>query len=270
MDDENETVEFFETDWNTYMSVRTRIENNPDLRHELSHVIPERSLLPQSMSLQFIVRFDNGELLAMKRKEGIAWESGSWAFTAEEQLHQRDFQSREVGAAEYLFRRAFIEEIFGHRTEDEDYLNRIWADDCSPIIQSHRIWSFFLEENAGIFQTFGVFQLRINPPDLRAIHQAAVSAGWGTTDPEGYWYVVDEADAERLLTHGRCEAHRLNGDPEHRPITAGGLHTTSRYRLWRLYCALNRSARTMAALKIRPNPAIETDAKRRRGSSPRR
>jgi hypothetical protein len=250
MDDENLIVDFFETDWNTWMSVRTKIESDPDLRHELSHVIPEKNLIPQSMSLQFLVRFSNGDILAMKRKEGLASEPNSWSLSGEEQLHEHDFLSRSVGAAEYLFRRAFIEEVFGHRVADESYLNRIWSDDCTRIVNSHRIWSFFLEENVGVFQTFGVYQLKIRPQELRAIHEAAVSAGWGTTDPEGYWYIVRGADVGEFLISGSCEAHRLHGDPERRVIKAEGLHATSRYRLWRLYSALNRAPETMTSLNI--------------------
>ena len=234
MDDEHFVVDFFETDWNTWMSVRTKVEANVDLRHELSHVIPERSLVPQSMSLQYLVRFANGDVLAMKRKEGLASWPNSWSFSGEEQLHEHDFTTASADAAEYLFRRAFIEEVFGHRTSDRELVNRIWLTDCAPRIRSHRIWSCFLEENVAIFQTFGVYQLSIEPKDLRQIHENAISAGWGTTDPEGYWYVVTEADVQGLLTEARCEAHRLHGDPDRRPIETAGLHPTSRYRLWRL------------------------------------
>ena len=67
--------------------------------------------------------------------------------------------------AEYLFRRAFIEEVFGRRDAEPDLLNEIWEKSCAPIVRSHRIWSFFLEEHVGIFHPFGVLQLEINPDD---------------------------------------------------------------------------------------------------------
>jgi hypothetical protein len=247
-DDDSLDVDLFETDWNTWMSVRTVIERNTDLRHELSHVLPERNALPQSMSLQFVVRFANGEVLAMKRKEGLASYPNSWSFSAEEQISDRDFHSGNKGAAEQLFRRSFIEEVFGRREGDSDLFTRIWTDDCSRLVSSHKLWSFFLEENVGIVQLFGVYQLNIQPRDLRQIHEAAVSAGWGTTDPEGYWYVVDEKEINSLLQEGRCFAERLHGDPDRRLIKSEGLHATSPYRLWRLHLALNRRPQTLAAV----------------------
>jgi hypothetical protein len=251
MDDENFTVEFFETDWNTWMSVRTKIEHNANLRQELSDIVPGRSRIPQSMSLQFLVRFTNGDILAMKRKEGVASEPDAWSISGEEQLHEQDFRSESVTVAEYLFRRAFVEEVFGNRGADQSHLNRIWIEDCIPIVRSHRIWSFFLEENVGIFQTFGVYQLNIRPHQLQELHKNAVSAGWGTTDPEGFWYVVRESDIPKLLKNGSCDAYRLHGIPERVTIEEPGLHATSRYRLWRLHTALSRKrAETLASLNL--------------------
>ena len=75
------------------MSARTAVERDAELCHDLSHVLPERNSLPQSMALQSIVRFANGEVLAMKRKEGLASYPNSWSFSAEEQRHERDFHS---------------------------------------------------------------------------------------------------------------------------------------------------------------------------------
>jgi len=247
-DDEGLNVDLFETDWNTWMSSRTVIERDTELRHELSHVLPERNCLPQSMSLQFIIRFANGDVLAMKRKDGLASSPNSWSFSAEEQLHERDFHYGSASAAEQLFRRAFIEEVFGRREGDAEFFKRIWADDCSQLVRSHRIWSFFLEENVGIHQLFGMYQLSVQPRDLRRIHEMAVSSGWGTTDPEGYWYVAPESEARSLLQSGRCYVERLHGDPERRLIKSEGLHPTSRYRLWRLYLALNRRPQTLASV----------------------
>ncbi len=249
-DDENQIVEFSETDWNTWMSVRTVIEKSLELRYELSNVLPELSHVPQSMSLQFIVRFKNGDILAMKRKGGLASEPNKWAFSAEEQLHEHDFERPSTAVAEHLFRRAFIEEVFGHRESDPEFLDRIWNEDCSRLVHSHRIWSFFLEENTGIFQMFGVYQLEVEPNELRKSHEAAVSSGWGTTDPEGNWYIVSENEITKLLLEGRCAANRLHGDPQPWSITKQDLHQTSLYRLWRLYIALHRQTETMTALKL--------------------
>ena len=241
MDNFNYQIEFWETDWNTWMSVRKAIESDVSLRQKLSHVLPGENKLPQSMSLQYIVRFANGDVLAMKRSGQLASDPGSWSFSGEEQLGEEDFRSSIVKEpAEHLFRRAFIEEVFGNRTEDENILNQIWTDHCLPIIDSHRVWSFFLEENVGIFQMFGVFQLKINWDKLRSIHELAVSAGWGSPDPEGLHYIVIESDIAKLLTKGECPATSLYGSNE-LSISATNLHATSRYRLWRLFRARNRN-----------------------------
>jgi hypothetical protein len=248
-DDEDFRLSIYETDWNTYRTVRNVIEANADLRRELSHIVPEQSLVPQSMSLHFVVRFRDGEVLALRRKEGIAYEASTWSVSAEEQFREGDVRA-DVGTAEHWFRRSFIEEVFGHRTSDSVFLNRIWVDDCSPKIRSYRLWSFFLEENSAIFQPCGVFQLNITPQELRTVHEAAVSAGWGTTDPEGEWYYINETGVSELLSAGDCEAYRLHGEADRRIIHAAQLHTTSRYRLWRLHRALHRSAETMTQLGL--------------------
>jgi hypothetical protein len=239
-DNSNYEVKFFETDWNTWMSVRKAIEKDANLRHERSDILPERSKLPQSMSLQYLVRFANGDVLAMKRSDKLASDPGAWSFSGEEQISGGDFCSSVVKEpAEHLFRRAFIEEVFGNRTNDENSLNQIWTAHCLKIIDSYRVWSFFLEEHVGIFQMFGMFQLTINWEKLRSIHEEAVSAGWGSPDPEGSYYVVSESDIAKLLTKGECGATSLYGSQE-LSISAISLHATSRYRLWRLYRALSR------------------------------
>jgi hypothetical protein len=253
-DDENFIVEFYETDFNTWMSVRTVIECDPELRRELSNVDPDKSLIPQSMSLQFVVRFADGDILTMKRKDGLHSEPGTWSISAEEQLHERDFRSGTVDPAEHLFRRAFIEEILGKRaTEDESLLQEIWNEACAPLMDSYRIWSFFLEERTGLFQTFGVFQLNIRASDLRQIHERAISSGWGTTDPEGHLYILRANDIPDLLLRGECEVHRLHGDPERRLVKVGALHPTARYRLWQLYRALHRTEAHFVELRLGDN-----------------
>jgi hypothetical protein len=112
-DDQNYIIRFFKTDWNTWMSVRTVIEKNPNLRWELSHVVPERNQLPQSMSLQFLVRFNNGDVLVLRRGAGLASEGNSWSFSGEEQISKEDFEATGVSAAAYLFRRAFTRRSSG-------------------------------------------------------------------------------------------------------------------------------------------------------------
>jgi hypothetical protein len=123
-------------------------------------------------------------------------------------------------------------------------------DDCSKIVTSHRIWSFFLEENTGIIQAFGAYQLNIDAQQLRAMREKAASAGWGTDDCEGSWYTVSESDVMALLLHGSCSAVRLHGTAESALINTNCIHATSRYRLWRLYRALQRKGETLASLHL--------------------
>jgi hypothetical protein len=251
MDDESFVIGFSRTDYRTWRSVRERIEKDPNLRWKWSSPYPARNLLPQSMSLQFLVRFiESGEVLAMSRMPGLASEPGKWSLSGEEQLYENDFQSTSVTTAEHLFRRAFIEEVFGSRIEDQQLLDRVWREDCAKLVYSHRIWSFFLEENTGIFQTFGVYNLFGTPAKLREIHETAVSAGWGHRDDEGTWYTVTTSEIDKLLTAGSCSASRLHGDPESTVINCNNLHQTSRYRLWRLYVAQKREPETLTSLHL--------------------
>lgn len=252
VDDEDFTVEFSRTDFNTWQSVQDKTLNDSNLRWQWSHLDPTLNRLPQSMSLQYIVRFiDTGELLTMWRKRGLKGQEGKWSFSGEEQLDERDFASTTVPVAEFFFRRCFIEEVFGRRVEDEARINQIWDEHCAKLVYSHRIWSFFMEENTGIFQTFGVYNLHGAPAQLREIHERALSAGWGARDDEGPWYTVTWSGAEKLLTDGHCEANRLHGTPEPAVIKAEtDLHTTSRYRLWRLYVAMHRKPETLITLDL--------------------
>lgn len=246
-DDANYTVEFFETDWNTYRRARMAIEANSDLRDRFSHVEPEKSLLPQIMALHFLVRFADGSVLAMKRGDRLHCEAGRWSFSAEEQLKQGDWQSTDGGVAEFLFRRAFVEEILGRRESDEPAaVNAIWTGYCAEFIKSYRLWSILLEERAGCFSPFGVFQLAGNPEDLCDIHNELKVEGYGRDD-EGSLYFVNEADIETLLSEGSCKARSLYGDGRVSLINSDCLHTTSRYRLWRLYCALPPKSRRLRA-----------------------
>jgi hypothetical protein len=247
-DDENFIVKFWQTTWNTYRTVREKIERNPTLRWELSNSDPSKNQIPQSMSLHYLVRFENGDVLALLRKRGIQYEDMKWSFSGEEQINKDDFNSSDVSVAEHLFRRAFIEEVIGHRGEDSDHMNRIWDDDCAPIVASHRLWSFFLEENSGIFQIFGFFQLSINRDRLREIRERGSSSAWGTDDGEGKWYTVTESGLRDFLIASTCVATRLHG-ADTAIITAASLHSTSRYRLWRLYFAQTRRNTRPATLK---------------------
>jgi hypothetical protein len=251
MDDEDYTIEFSQTDWNTWMSVRPIIEKNVELRHSLSSLLPQTNKLPQSTSLHFVVRFSNGDVLALKRGPDVKSEANKWSFSGEEQLDEEDFKrsyASGIGVIEQLFRRSFIEEVFGNQTEDDILLAKIWNEDCDPIIHSHQIWSFFLEENTGIFQIFGVFQLKIDPDALRLIHEKALISGWGCRDPEGALYLITEKNIENLLTEGKCQLAQLHGERKRLSVSDDSLHATSRYRLWRIYIAANRKAETLTAL----------------------
>ncbi|NJM55964.1 MAG: toll/interleukin-1 receptor domain-containing protein [Verrucomicrobiae bacterium] len=247
-DDESRVVQFFETDWQTWISVRDVVAQNPELRLELTSVLPEKSLLPQSMSFQFIVRFRDGEILAMKRNSNLNSHPDRWSFSGEEQISERDFNRTGTCAAQALVQRAFVEEILGSRDSDQAAIDRIWRDDCQPLMVAFNIWTFFLEEVVGSFHAFGVYQLNISPTDLRELHVKATAHGWGTTDDEGKFYFVEPDAVETLLIRGACDAVPLHGAGQRCVVRDDRLHPTSRYRLWKLNAALNRSNRSLSAL----------------------
>lgn len=194
-DDESRIVEFFETDWQTWISVRDRVSNDSDLRADLTSLTPEKSHLPQSMSYQFLVRFSGGQILAMKRNSNLASHPDTWSFSGEEQICERDFAFSSNNAAENLVRRAFVEEVFGSRDNEASAFLNTWETKCRPILESSRIWSFFLEESVGSFHAFGVYQLKIPPSRLAELHRETVKAALGTTDDEGKFFVIDESEA---------------------------------------------------------------------------
>lgn len=258
-DDPANTLEFFETDWNTFKVVDQVVKRreNLALRHAHSHVNPKKNLLPQSMSLHFLVRFLDGDVLAMLRTSKHFHE-GRWSFSAEEQIKEEDWQVTGVEAAEFLFRRAFIEEIFGRKSVDPKVVNGVWDDYCREIVASARFWSVILEERMGCFASFGMFQLDIDRDQLVDIHERGKREGH-LRDNEGPLYIVSERNIDELLRNGVCEGRLLHGnDPI--SIFSEQLHPTSRYRLWRLYCALPPERRWRPPEKI--DVAIPAPARR--------
>ena len=252
-DDENYTFKFSSTDWNTYRTVVDSIKGNPALRWAYSDVNPLKNRLPQALSLQYLVALSDGSVLAMRRKDELPVEGGRWSFSGEEGINEEDFKSTAVSVAECLFRRAFMEEVFGHRGNDAVEMNRVWVENCSHFVHSYRIWSVFLEENTGIFQLFGVIQLNITAEELKDKRVESYSKGWGTDDNEGVWYKVTPTCLADLLLDGICTATRIHGAPEETNITKESLHATSRYRLWRWYAATHRDGMPLMSLRLPSN-----------------
>lgn len=236
------TVDYYRTDWDTWLSVRKYAEKHDEFRHRHMDTSAEGILLPQSMSLQYIVRFRNGDLLALQRGDRVESQAGRWSFSGEEQLSKDDFGQGPTAAGIRLFRRTFLEEVYGLRPEEIAQADGDWEMDCQPMIKSMRLWSFFLEETVGSIQMFGLFQLKVNPDELKESHKRRTMNGKGARDNEGKLWIVPHTGISELLTRGYTFATRLHR-PEGALVDAEGLHDTSRYRLWRLHCALERKLR---------------------------
>ena len=238
--DEYPQFEFYATDYFTQQSVYRAMPHNPTLRRQLTSLDPEINQVPNAIGLQAVVLFSTGAVLCMLRHRDIDAERERWSISFEEQLKDIDFTVPNIGAAEYLFRRAFIEEVFGSKGPSVAKVLEAW-NTCKQLLFSYRLWGLFFEEKVAHFQLLGFYWLNISPAELVSRHDDAKAQGWAGIDLEGRLFVLERDQIDLLLTEGIA---RLTGlyDGVAQPIRVEHLHRTSLYRLWRLQLSLGRRA----------------------------
>ena len=237
---EDPHFDFYVTDYFTQQSVYRAIPHNPALRHALTNLDPAIHQVPNACGLQAMVLFRTDGVLCMLRDRKMDAEPARWSVSFEEQIKDTDFTVPNVGAAEYLFRRAFIEEVFGCKAPSPDQVLQAW-DACKGLLSAYRLWGLFFEEKVAHFQMLGFYWLNISSADLISYHRDAKAKGWAGVDPEGSLFILNCDQIDLLLEEGSAKARGLY-DGSERPIRVEDLHRTSLYRLWRLRLAMGRKA----------------------------
>jgi hypothetical protein len=240
--DEMPVFSFYRTDYFTQRSVTLAIERNALLRSRFANLDPVTNAVPQTASLQALVLFHNDDLLCMWRDKKADSEGDTWSFTFEEQTREEDFDSPGVypGSAEFLFRRALVEEVFGTRSTSISDIIAAW-EKCEEYVIAHRLWGMFYEVATASFQFIGFYWLSALPKDLAAYQLQSKADGWLGTDPEGRFFVMSREEQMRLLETGSASVTGLHDSSDIRRVGGDSpLHRTSLYRLWRLSLAMNR------------------------------
>ncbi len=244
--DEEPEFTFYETDYFTQMSVYRVLPHNSQLRKTFGSLDPASNLIPNSISLQSVVLFPNHEILCMLRRTGVDAEGGRWSVSFEEQLKDIDFEQMPIcNPPEFLFRRAFVEEVFGCKSDNIVHVREAWQSiEEDHVLASYRLWGLFYEVPVAHFQLLGFYRLNLTPADLDRAHSLAKARGWGGVDPEGKLFVLERREWERLLVSGYGNATGLYDVSKRNQelVRVEDLHRTSLYRLWRLANLLGYAA----------------------------
>lgn len=228
------SLELQQTDYFTVQSAVQQIQVDPSLLVKFGNIEPSKNKIPHTLSLHYVVRFIDGEVLICRRDEGIRYYPGAWSFSGEEQFSE--FDSHAKHPIESLFQRAICEEILP--LSDTGALKENF-EIVKEIIKSMSVMSVFFEQEIGNYSLMGLYQLNIDKEDFVELYQRFVNEGAGNRDREGYLYVTSQKELQHLLFHGSCEAKNLFNQ---RTVTLqeDDLHPTSRFRIFRLLRAIQK------------------------------
>ncbi len=238
-DEDNLTLSFDRTDWQTHKTVRNPkngIETNEDLALEFGNLQVEKNLVPSSVALHYIVRFDDDSVLLLKRGPNVATDPNKWSISCEEQFKIHDFDE---GTLVRVFRRALCEEVVGLFDRDPATLEVRWREHVASRIRTMKLWGLVFEERACVTSLLGFYQFGISKNEFVEWHKQLVDSSLGTRDKEGKLYSTTTDELEILLKAGHCKAWPLfEQHPAPVGLQAGDMAKTSRYRAYRLVLAI--------------------------------
>jgi hypothetical protein len=244
--DEQPEFEFYETDYYTQQSVYRVLPDNYELRNRFGSLDPSVNRVPNALSLQAVVLFPNHEILCMFRRRGVDAQQARWSFSFEEQLKDVDFEQMPIcSAPEFLFRRAFVEEVYGCKSDSIVNIREAWQSiENDHVVDTYRLLGLFYEVPVAHFQLLGVYRLNVTPSDLDSHHSLMKGRAWAGPDPEGTLFILERKEWERLLAFGYGTASGLYGGSkrDHPLVRIEELHWTSLYRLWRVAKLLGYTA----------------------------
>jgi len=239
-DDENNlTLSFARTDWQTHKTVRNSIngvETDDELALEFGNLDVELSRVPSSVALHYIVRLHDDSVLLLKRAPHIAHDPNKWSISGEEQFKLEDF---EEGTLVRVFRRALCEEVVGLFDHSPGTLDARWRDHIANKIIAMKLWGLVFEEHACVTSLLAFYQFSMAKDEFIEWREDLAKRLLGTIDNEGRWHATSTEELSSLLRTGSCQAWPLwpAGHPPVR-VRSGHLGKTSRYRAFRLLRAI--------------------------------
>jgi hypothetical protein len=237
-DEENLTLSFKRTDWQTHKTVRTSpdgVEENELLALEFGNLDVERNLVPSAVGLHFIVQLADDAVLLLRRRADTPHDPNKWTLTAEEQFQTEDFQDHNLLR---VFQRGLMEEIAGLYDKSPDTVSTRWKAHLSSKVEAMRLWGLIFEEHACVTSLLGFYRLGLSTQEFCKWRRSLVNRSVASIDYEGklYWTSLDQL--EELLKNGTCSAWLL-ATGQAVEVKASMLAKTTRYRAYRLF----RSAR---------------------------
>jgi hypothetical protein len=219
-----------ETNYFTIQTAKEFLQAQPQLQSKFGSVVLEDNRIPSSLCLHYVIRTADDSILCMKRSGGMAYHSGLWSITGEEQIS--DHEIGKQAPIEKLFKRALCEEIFQLRNDSA-------LQDVMPLLEDDlrflRILSIGIELPLYNPTIIGLAQLSIDVSELRKKlikRKRNVTLNVGHDD-EGDFFVLSKNDAAKLLRDGTASVTGLFSQQVEN-LTADLLHPTSRYRLFRV------------------------------------
>lgn len=218
-------INVIKTDWQHVLSSRRALQSDIAMRHKLLDPSFSNNTLPSSLCLHVVCLTSDNNFIVMKRAK-LEFNPGELSVSFEEQLSDIDMS---VGndRMENWFRRTLCEEIFPAAGPYKSNPKSAW-ESVAPHVEFMRVWSLFLEEQAGNFALLGVCRLRFSAGDFKARYDQIQADIGGRSDNEGRLYYMSLAEIKRLLSIGSSTMHDLSF-PEYSEDT-GVLHHSSLYR----------------------------------------
>lgn len=220
-----------ETNYFTVQTVKDFLQTQPQHQPKFGSIILEKNRIPSSLCLHYVIRTADDSILCMKRSGGMAYHSGLWSITGEEQISDHEINS-EHAPIEKLFKRALCEEIFQLR-------NNSAHQNVIPLLEEDlrflRVLTIGIELPLYNPAIIGLAQLSIDVSEFRKkmIDRKKTLALNAGHDDEGDFFVLSKNDAYKLLRDGSATVTGLFSQRIEN-ITANSLHPTSRYRLFRV------------------------------------
>jgi len=235
-------LEVRRTDFFTLMSLKPELQNNPDMRLRFGRLKLTDNRVPHSLCLHFVVRFADGQFLLMRRHAKSAYHANRWSFSGEEQFAPSDLET--AAPIDVLFKRTFCEEVVAFRDENPATLDERWQI-ARQFVSFYRLLSVFVEERLFNFELLGYYQLSVSTREFVDRQSELVKAAIGMRDNEGDLFTVSEDELLKLFFNDECQAVCLFS-ADTAIVTAGNLHPTSRYRMFRTMRAIKRGPLTLA------------------------
>ncbi|MFX3679912.1 MAG: hypothetical protein ACN6I5_01380 [Hyphomicrobiales bacterium] len=167
---------------------------------------PKYTRIPYALTLFFVIRLSDGNLLYMKRSKETPWYPNTFDFSGGEQLDAKDFVGRYVPLVAWL-RRGILEEYFPvEGVADEEYRSDLFARFC----RSASCVSVSVNTFDHSFPITVLVQSNMDTNQyVKAFWDAQGRWEFGQVDAEGERGVITPTQLRELLTEGKTQTEVL-------------------------------------------------------------